>query len=169
MCATRSSRCTLASTIVHRTSGNTWGCATSICGWRPSPASGASGPLAKAKRKCHPIVELPDAVQSEDVQKFLPEVCRMGIDRLDRSWCFSAWGHRTTRAWNQYGVKDSAERLIKLASHGKHGHLTVIPALVATLFARVCFDGFHPLFLKKKKKVLLLCGVGVVCWCCGVL
>ena len=101
MCATRSSRCTLGSTIVRRTSGNTKGSATDICGWRPRPASGASGPLAKAKRKCHPIVELPDAVQLEDVQKFLPEECRKGIDRLDRSWRLSARGHRTTRAWSE--------------------------------------------------------------------
>ena len=51
MCATRSSRCTLASTIVRWTSGNTLECATNVCGWRPRPASGASGPLAKVKRK----------------------------------------------------------------------------------------------------------------------
>ena len=25
----------------------------------------------------------------------------MGIDRLDRSWRLSAWGHRTTRAWSE--------------------------------------------------------------------
>ena len=86
----RWTRLTLASTIVRRTSGNTWG-ATNICGWRPRPASGTSGPLAKAKRKYPAAVQLPDAVQLEDVQKFLPERCRMGIDRLDRSWRLSAW------------------------------------------------------------------------------
>ena len=79
-CATRSRRCTLASTIVRRTSGNTLEGATNTCGCRPRPASGARGPLAKAKRKCHPIVELLDVVQWEDVQKFLPEECRM-VDR----------------------------------------------------------------------------------------
>ena len=109
MCPTRSSRCTLASTIVRRTSGNTFKNATNICDWRPRPASGASGPLAKAKRKCHPIVELFDAVQWEDVQKFLPEGCRMGIDRLDRSWRLSAWGHRTTLGTRLCGVKGFAQ------------------------------------------------------------
>ena len=116
MCATRSSRCTLASTNVGRTLRKLVG-ATNICGWRPRPASGsgASGPLAHAKRKYPAAVQLPDAVQLEDVQKFLPEGCRMGIDRLDRSWRLSAWGHRTPRAWNQYGAKGSAELFIKLA------------------------------------------------------
>ena len=76
----------------------------------------------------------------------------MGIGGLDRSWRLSACCHRTKRAWNQYGVKRSAERLIKLASHGKHYILQLaVPSLC------------------QKRKVLLLCGVGVVCWCCGVL
>ena len=72
-----------------------------ICGWRPSPALGASGPLAKAKRKYPAAVELLDAVQLEDVQKFLPEGCRMEIDRLDRSWRLAAWANRTTEAWSE--------------------------------------------------------------------
>ena len=100
MCATRSSWCTLASTNVRRTSGNTWGGATNICGWRPRP---------KAKRKCHPIVELLDAVQWEDVQKFLPEGCRMG------SICWTGLGVFPPGATGQqelgarlYGVKGFA-------------------------------------------------------------
>ena len=39
----------------------------------------------------------------------------MGIDRLGRSWRLSAWGYRTTRAWRDYGVKGSAELLIRVA------------------------------------------------------
>ena len=39
----------------------------------------------------------------------------MGIDGMDRSWRLSAQGQKTTRAWNQYVVKGSAELIIKLA------------------------------------------------------
>ena len=91
----------------------------------------------------------------------------MGIDGLDRSWRLSAWGHRTTRAWNQYGVKDSAERLIKLASHGKHDILQSSLRLWP-LFLPVCFDA-TPSLLSFSKKKCCCC----VLWCvvvrCGAL
>ena len=113
-CATRASRCTLASTIIGRTlKKNTQG-ATNICGWRSSPISGASGPPAKAKRKHPASVQLSYALK----RKMCRDSCSRGsecIDELDRSWRRSAWDHRTTRAWNQHGVKRLAELLIKLA------------------------------------------------------
>ena len=77
--------------------------------------SRASWPLAKANRKYLAAVELPDAVQREDVQRFVSEGCRVRIDGLDRSWRPSAQGQRTTGGWNQYAVKGSAELIIKLA------------------------------------------------------
>ena len=77
--------------------------------------SRASWPLAKAGRKYLTAVELLDAAQPEDVQRFVSDGCRVGIDGLDRSWRLSAQGQRTTRGWNQCGVKGSAELFIKLA------------------------------------------------------
>ena len=52
---------------------------------RDRDSSRASWPLAKAGRKYLAAVELPDAAQAEDVQRFLSKGFKIGIDGLDRS------------------------------------------------------------------------------------
>ena len=63
-----------------------------------------AGRATNSKRK-YPVV---DAVQAEDVQRFLPEVCLVGVDGLPL-------GATGERVWNRRCVKVTPERLIKLA------------------------------------------------------
>ena len=86
-----------------------------LTGKRSRLSSRASWLFAKVERKYLVAVELPDAAQPEDVQRFVSDGCRVGIDGVDRWRRLSAQGPRTTRGWNQCGVKGSAELIIKLA------------------------------------------------------
>ena len=98
MCATRSSRCTLVSTIVRRMSG------------------GRDLPQAQVGRLRKPSGNAAQQPSSLTLSngKMCRSSCPRGAEWLDRSWRLSAWGHRTTRAWKQYGAKSSAALFIKL-------------------------------------------------------
>ena len=86
---------------------------------RAAASSSAAGgaPPKKKKRRYPAVVDVGPGITVAQLNEFVPEGCRFGIDRLDQGWRMTAWGHRLFRAWGQYGADGAAKLLIGLGRH----------------------------------------------------
>ena len=68
--------------------------ATKIKAKKSSSVASSSSRAPKRQRQYPPEVKFSRDIQVAELNAFIPEQCRFGIDRLDRSWRLSAFGRR---------------------------------------------------------------------------